>query len=77
MNGKSRQIMANPNQSKNLAKSAPSSLSRYITEFLEYCEIGKNQSPQTLRNYNHYLRRFAEFSAQSGTTDPKNISLEH
>lgn len=51
-------------------------LNKHITEFLEFCEIGKNQSPKTLVTYNHYLRRFAEFAAQSGVSSPADISLE-
>ena len=51
-------------------------LKKYITEFLEFCEIGKNQSPKTLVTYDHYLRRFAEFAAQSGVSSPADISLE-
>jgi len=62
-------------ETKNEKKSA-NELKRYIVEFLEYCEIGKNQSPQTLRNYNHYLNRFAEFAGQIGVNRPENISLE-
>lgn len=58
------------------SKSAFTPLHRYITEFLEYCEIGKNQSPQTLRNYDHYLKRFAGFAAQNGVDKPEDISLE-
>ena len=37
-------------------------LSPLITEFLEYCEVGKNQSRKTLENYNHYLKRFLKFA---------------
>ncbi len=35
-------------------------LKQHIDEFLEYCEIQKNQSPRTLRNYRHYLYRFLD-----------------
>ena len=51
-------------------------LLRYVTEFLEYCEIGKNQSPQTLRNYDHYLRRFAAFGRSLGVDRPGDIDVE-
>ncbi|MBU0727142.1 tyrosine-type recombinase/integrase [Patescibacteria group bacterium] len=37
-------------------------LSEAIRQFLEYCEIEKNQSQKTLTNYSHYLERFLEFS---------------
>ncbi|MDE2312141.1 MAG: tyrosine-type recombinase/integrase [Patescibacteria group bacterium] len=51
-------------------------LRKYLTEFLEYCEIGKNQSRQTLRNYDHYLNRFCQFATQNGALKPEQISLE-
>jgi len=37
-------------------------LSEAIRQFLEHCEIEKNQSKRTLTNYQHYLERFLEFS---------------
>ena len=37
-------------------------LSDAIRQFLEHCEIEKNQSPKTLVNYQHYLQRFLEFT---------------
>ena len=37
-------------------------LSSAIREFLEYCEIEKNQSEKTLINYAHYLERFLVFT---------------
>lgn len=47
-------------------------VSKLITHFLEYLELEKNCSQLTIRNYNHYLRRFLEFS---GDINPKNIDL--
>jgi len=44
-----------------------------ITQFLEYLEIEKNKSQKTLENYDHYLKRFLDFSK---IKDPKNITLE-
>jgi len=44
-----------------------------INDFLEFCEIGKNQSPKTLINYHHYLKRFLYFAQD---IDPKNINLK-
>ena len=38
-------------------------LSDAIRQFLEYCEIEKNQSQKTLTNYSHYLERFLEFAS--------------
>lgn len=37
-------------------------LSKAIREFLEHCEIEKNQATKTLINYEHYLNRFLSFS---------------
>ena len=51
-------------------------LQKYIQEFLEYCEIGKNQSQKTLRNYHHYLKRFDSFVEMQSVHEPKNIDLE-
>lgn len=54
----------------------PSNLLNYIVEFLEFCEIGKNQSPKTLISYNHYLRRFEQFAVSQQCSRPEDISLE-
>lgn len=53
-----------------------SPLYRYIGEFLEYCEIGKNQSRNTIAAYHRYLNKFLTFSLASGIKDPKDISLD-
>ena len=37
-------------------------LSEAVRQFLEYCEIEKNQSKKTLVNYQHYLGRFLDFT---------------
>jgi site-specific recombinase XerD len=37
-------------------------LSSAIRQFLEHCEIEKNQSQRTLTSYRHYLERFLEFT---------------
>ncbi len=51
-------------------------LQRYSIQFLEYLEIERNRSKLTLRNYDHYLRRFVEFCGKLGVTDPEDIDLE-
>jgi site-specific recombinase XerD len=56
--------------------SSPTPLQRYIEEFLEYCEIGKNQSKRTTDNYRHYLSRFASFAQNENVTKPEDITLE-
>ncbi|KKQ68495.1 MAG: integrase, integrase/recombinase XerC [Candidatus Peregrinibacteria bacterium GW2011_GWF2_38_29] len=48
-------------------------LSELIQKFLENCEVEKNQSPKTIRNYSHYLGRFLEFA---GDIEPKKITLD-
>ncbi|MBI3952819.1 MAG: tyrosine-type recombinase/integrase [Candidatus Doudnabacteria bacterium] len=53
-----------------------SKLQRMYQRFLEYLEIERNRSRMTLRNYDHYLKRFVEFSAVQGINDPKDIDLE-
>ncbi len=45
-------------------------LSSLITDFLEYLELERNVSQLTIRNYDHYLRRFLDFA---GDIDPKEI----
>jgi integrase/recombinase XerD len=47
----------------------------HINEFLEYCEIAKNQSLNTIKAYDRYLRKFSRFAATLGVTEPKNITL--
>src|ERR1051326_9146769 len=51
-------------------------LRHFITDFLEYCEIGKNQSPRTIRAYDHFLSRFCGFANSVGVKDPRGINLE-
>ncbi len=53
-----------------------SKLDRYIIEFLEYCEIEKNQSPKTIQNYYHYLHRFSKFAKERDVTEPEDITIE-
>ena len=47
-------------------------LTQAIREFLEYCELAKNQSAKTIENYEHYLNRFVEFA---GDITPNQITL--
>ncbi|MFC1810739.1 site-specific tyrosine recombinase/integron integrase [Patescibacteria group bacterium] len=48
-------------------------LSHHIRKFLEHVEVGKNQSPKTIENYNHYLTRFLEWY---GDKSPRSIKLD-
>ena len=47
-------------------------LNEAIDLFLEHVEIGKNQSLKTVKNYRHYLKRFADFASD---IDVKDITL--
>ncbi len=47
-------------------------ISPLITDFLEYLELERNASQRTIRNYDHYLKRFLEFA---GDIDPSQIDL--
>jgi len=42
-----------------------------ITDFLEYCEIEKGHSDLTIRNYDHYLKRFIIFAENEGKKNLK------
>ncbi|HSX57677.1 MAG TPA: site-specific tyrosine recombinase/integron integrase [Candidatus Saccharimonadales bacterium] len=50
-----------------------STLSKLTTDFLEHLEVEKNASQLTIRNYDHYLKRFMDFA---GDIDPKEINQE-
>jgi len=39
----------------------PTTISKYLTEYLEYLEIERNRSDKTLRNYDFYLKRFTNW----------------
>ncbi len=41
----------------------------FIREFLEYVEIQKGRSLNTVRNYEHYLKKFLDFSAAETPND--------
>jgi site-specific recombinase XerD len=51
-------------------------LQRYYQQFLEYLEIERNRSKLTLRNYDHYLKRFVDFCAKQGISSPEEVDLE-
>lgn len=50
------------------------SISKYIQDFLEYCEIAQNKSEKTLENYHHYLKRFKGFLKED--LDPKDLNMQ-
>lgn len=47
-------------------------LSALITDFLEYLELERNASQLTIKNYDHYLKRFLDFA---GDVNPQTIDL--
>lgn len=65
-------------ETQNQPKKSPTPLTPlqvHINEFLEYCEIAKNQSLNTIKAYDRYLRKFSRFAATLGIMEPKNITL--
>ena len=53
------------------------SLSSLVADFLEYLEIEKGRSPLTIREYEHYLKRFDDWLSQnSSAVEPEDIDLE-
>lgn len=53
-----------------------SELQERILEFLEYGEVEKQHSALTLRNYRHYLDRFANWAEANGITSPAGITID-
>jgi site-specific recombinase XerD len=51
-------------------------LQTYVNDFLEYSEIAKNQSRNTVAAYYRYLSKFLRFAATLRVTDPKDITLQ-
>ncbi len=52
------------------------SLQQAIRQFLEYCEVEKQHSELTIRNYQHYLGRFADWAATQGIRQPEQITID-
>jgi len=62
---------------KKTNKAKRSELDRLVEEFLEHLEVERNASPLTLRNYRHYLTRFAVwFRANYPDKNLASIDLE-
>lgn len=47
-----------------------------IVEFLEHIEVERNLSRLTIRNYRHYLTRFADWYTEHGYSDITALTLE-
>ncbi len=50
-------------------------LKNAYNQFLEYCEITKNQANKTLENYGHYLKRFVDFAGAEMEVEKINLEL--
>lgn len=53
-----------------------SNINKYIREFLEYIELERGHSQLTIRNYDAYLNKFADFAKDAGITTTEKIDLE-
>lgn len=51
-------------------------MEKQIREFLEYIELERGHSQLTIRNYDSYLSKFAEFAEAQGVISVKKIDLE-
>lgn len=52
-------------------------LSGLIEEFLEYCEIERNLSPLTIRDYRHYLEHFDAWQKEnSPISKPQDLTVD-
>ena len=51
-------------------------IDKLIQDFLEHCEIEKNRSLLTIRNYAHYLKRFGQFCKENNINRPEDIEGE-
>jgi len=51
-------------------------MQKQIRDFLEYIELERGHSQLTIRNYDAYLNKFAEFAEDQGVTSVKKIDLE-
>ncbi len=51
-------------------------IDKYIQDFLDYCEIERNKSDLTIRNYKHYLARFSDFCKQHSISRPEDVDLD-
>lgn len=50
-------------------------MQKQIREFLEYIELERGHSPLTIRNYEAYLNKFAEFAEEKGVKSARQIDL--
>ena len=50
-----------------------------VIDFLEYCEVEKGLSPETVKNYHLYLKNFSSWLADVGLADlqPEKLDKQH
>src|SRR3989344_2667348 len=48
-------------------------ITRAVKEYLRYCRVGRNYSPYTLRNYEHYLNSFSAWALEAKLIDVEKI----
>jgi len=51
-------------------------MNKFIRDFLEYIELERGHSQLTIRNYEGYLSKFAEFAEEHGVKSVEKIDLE-
>ncbi len=52
-------------------------MEKLLKEFLEHCQIEKNRSDLTIRNYKHYLLRFIDYCEEKEKVNrPEDITFE-
>ena len=54
----------------------PSPLTKKVDNFLDYLSVERGCSPLTLRNYRHYLIRFASWFSEDGKAALESISMD-
>lgn len=47
-----------------------------IRQFLEFCELERGNSVQTIRNYQHYLADFQQFASEHDTEEIEKVNQE-
>lgn len=60
-----------------MAATAERSFGEYITDFVEYCELDRNLSPGTAKQYDYHLRRFHAWLVKTlGDVPPSAITKQ-
>ncbi len=59
-----------------MSKKISTKLEDALASFLQYLDIERNTSQLTIRNYNHYLRRFIDWCKEHNITDIKKVGID-